>query len=110
MAGKGLKVSELTPRDEGGSDDRKVLIDSFVTLKTKLEEIPADNKEKQTGARKVAEGFPVDFLKSEVVTLQARVDEKFPDTSQVKGGSTEKGRRTDESAKKGSKLVPDDED
>lgn len=98
------KITELTPLAADGKAYREELITKYVTLKTKLEEIPADDEVKQTGAKKVAGGFPIDFLKSEGEALQKRVDEKFPDVPGVKPQDPNANRGTaDDKGEKGEK-------
>ncbi len=99
------QLATLTPLADEGKAYRKNLVDNYVTLRTKLEEIPADSEEKQKQARAVAGGFPVEFLKAEVDTLQNRVDEKFPSEAQLKGDETERG----EGGEKKASLIPEDE-
>ncbi len=99
------KIKELAPLADEGKAYRKDLVDNYVTLRTKLEEIPSDSEEKQKQARTVAEGFPVEFLKSEVDALRKRVDDKFPAEPQLKGGDTER----EEGGEKKPSLIPEDE-
>ncbi|NOZ68007.1 MAG: hypothetical protein GXP46_01860 [Deferribacteres bacterium] len=99
------KVAELEPLAADGRAYRKELVDSYVTLRTKLEELPADDENRQKQAREIAAGFPVEFLKSEVEVLQKRVEEKFPDEGQLKGGDPD---NRDKNAKT-NPLVPDDD-
>ncbi len=101
---KDKTISDLTPLAEDGKAYRKELVDSYVTLRTKLEEIPADDETKQKQAREIAESFPVDFLKSEAETLRKRVDEKFPDNGQLNTDDPNK-KRTET---KENKLKPQD--
>jgi len=78
------KVAELEPLASEGKAYRKELVETYVTLRTKLEELKADDESKQKQSREVAGGFPVEFLKSEVEVLNKRVEEKFPDRGQLK--------------------------
>lgn len=100
------KISELEPFASDGRIYRKELVESYVTLRTKLEEIKADDESRQKQAREVAGGFPVEFLKSEVEALQARVNEKFPDEGQLKGEDPEDSRKKED---KKNPLVPSKE-
>lgn len=103
---KDAKIKELTPLAADGKAYREELVGKYTSLKTRLEEIPADDKTKQEDAKKIAEGFPVEFLKSEVEALQKRIDEKFPEDSKLKGNDPDKERKGDE--KKG-RLVPEED-
>jgi hypothetical protein len=76
------RVAELTPLAADGKAYRDGLVQTFVTLKAKLAEC-AETTEAQDALKKVVALYPVDFLKAEVGHLQARVDEKFPDGSQL---------------------------
>lgn len=80
------KVTELTPLAADGKAYRDGLVLAYCASKAKLGEV-TDKPEEQEAIKKMAEGFPVDFLKSEVAYLGKRVDEKFPAGSQLSGES-----------------------
>jgi hypothetical protein len=84
ITGLEAKVTELTPLAADGKAYRDGLIADYVAAKAKLNECP-ETPEAQGELKKVAAGYPVDFLKSEVTHLQARVAEKFPDKGQLEG-------------------------
>lgn len=100
------EVKALEPLAEDGKAWRKDLVDQYVTLRTKLEEIPPDDESRQKQAKEIAQGFPIDFLKSEVEVLQKRVYEKYPAESQVKGNDPEKDRDQSKDWRKNNPLNP----
>lgn len=103
------QVAELSPLAADGKAYREELITKYVTLKTKLEEIPADSPEKQADAKKVAASFPIEFLKSEASALQKRVDEKFPvEKENLQSEDPNKGRKEDKDWKVKNPLVVED--
>jgi len=81
---KDARINELSPLAEDGKTWRDGLIADYVKLKAKLGEV-AETPEGQEPLKKVAQGYPIDFLKTEVAHLQKRVDEKFPAEAQTKG-------------------------
>ena len=78
------KIAELTPLAADGKAYRDGLVAQYVALKAKLGEV-AETPEAQDIVKSVAAAYPIDFLKSEVDTLQKRVEEKFPDEPKTKG-------------------------
>ncbi|MDA8433698.1 MAG: hypothetical protein M0Z60_12165 [Nitrospiraceae bacterium] len=103
------KVSDLAPLAADGKAFRDGLVTDYVALKAKLGEV-CEKPEDQAAVKQVAAGYPIDFLRSEVKHLQARVEAKFPD-SQLSGDA-----RRDKSGDLGGKgkseggLVSDDWD
>jgi hypothetical protein len=77
-----LKVTELTPLAADGKAYRDDLVGKYIAGKAKLKEC-AETPEAQETLKKVVTAYPIDFLKSEVVHLQARVNEKFPAGSEL---------------------------
>jgi hypothetical protein len=105
------KVKELTPLATDGRAYRDGLISDYVAAKAKLGEV-AETPEAQDAVKTVAAGYPIDFLKSEVKHLQTRVEEKFPDKSELGGGKEGEDARAEKGAPAGSKnndLVPDED-
>lgn len=108
---KDKRIAELSSQAADGKAYRDELVTQYVTLKAKLGEV-GETPEVQVKVKSVANVYPIDFLKSEVDTLQRRVEEKFPAEPQTKGDD-----RTDKSEdgtkekdwKKQNPLVPKDE-
>jgi len=73
------RIAALTPLADDGKAYRDGLVTSYVMYKAKLGEC-AETPEAQKVVKDVIVAYPVDFLKSEVAHLQARVNEKFPKT------------------------------
>lgn len=78
------KAAELEPLAADGKSYRDSLAADYARLKALMgecEETP-EAKEKMVG---FAKSFGIDFIKTEVKHLQARVDAKFPDGQQLAG-------------------------
>jgi hypothetical protein len=103
-----VKVKELTPLAEDGKAYRDDLLSLYVANKAKLGEV-GETPEAQEAVKKVAAGYPVDFLKSEVAHLQTRVEEKFPDGHKLKGDER-RDKSTDGKGKKAGLISEDWED
>jgi hypothetical protein len=105
------KVADLSPLAADGKAFRDGLVTDYVTAKAKLGEV-AETPEAQKVVKDVAATYPIDFLKSEVKSLQDRVAEKFPAEPQTKGDERRdksedgKGTQTDEKGIKDNVLVP----
>jgi hypothetical protein len=97
-------IKELEPLAAEGKAYREGLGKEYVSLKAKLGEVE-ETEEAQGKVKEVAAGYPIDFLKSEVESLKARVKEKFPNEPQIDGGDPD-GQR-DKSAGGAGKLVED---
>jgi hypothetical protein len=106
-------VAGLTPLAADGKAFRDGLVTDYVMAKAKLGEV-AETAEAQKVVRDVAATYPIEFLKSEVKSLQERVAEKFPAEAQTKGDNrrdkSEDGKHTetDEKGIKNNPLVPDE--
>lgn len=81
---KNAKIDELTPLAADGKAYREELVSNYVAAKAKLGEV-AETPDAQNGLKQVAAGYPLDFLKSELKHLQARIEKAFPDTYQTTG-------------------------
>ena len=104
-----LKVAELTPLAADGKAYRDDLVGKYIAGKAKLKECD-ETPEAQESLKNVATGYPIKFLKSEVVHLQARVDEKFPAGSELGDDSDpEKRDKSKSGAKKKNPLGFDKE-
>jgi hypothetical protein len=105
---KDAKITELTPLAADGKAYREELVTQYVTHKAKLGEV-GEIPEAQKSVKDVAAAYPVDFLRSEVKLLEARVFEKFPDTGKLKGDNrTDKTRDGKDGQEKVNPLVPKD--
>ena len=78
------EVKELKPLAADGKAYRSELVEDYIKMKASLEDI-SEKEEDQEEARKVIEGYPINFLKNEREVLQKRMSEKFPDNPQTKG-------------------------
>jgi len=109
LAEKNTKITELTPLASDGKAFRDQLVGEYVTSKAKLGEV-AETAEAQNEVRTVAAAYPIGFLQSEVKTLQARVEEKFPSKPQLTGD--ERRDKTTDGGEKSwrddNPLVPED--
>jgi hypothetical protein len=103
------KVKELEPLAADGKAYRDGLVSEYVANKAKLGEV-AETPEAQEAVKKVAAGYPVDFLKSEVKHLESRVAEKFPADPQLKGDMRKDKSADGKDGKKKNALSFDDED
>jgi hypothetical protein len=103
---KGLDLDSLKTLAEEGKAFREDLVDRYASAKAKLGEV-AETEEDREKMKGFARGFDVAFLKAEVRHLEARVAEKFPDTSQLKSGDPEKELDKSETGEK-NPLVPDE--
>lgn len=100
------KVAELTPLAADGKAYRDGLVTDYVASKAKLQEI-SEKPEAQEPVSKMAQGFPIEFLKSEVEHLRKRVAEKFPAGSETADqGDPEGKKKPAEKKKLGDALKP----
>jgi len=86
------RVAELEPMAEIGQAYRDSLVDDYVRMKALLKEAPTD-EDGQKKIKAFAGAFPFDFLRGEVKALERRINERFPDNPQLKGGDPESGRK-----------------
>ena len=94
---KDAKIKSLEKDAEEGKAYREDLVQQYTSAKAKLGEV-AETEEAQKGLKAVAAGYPLDFLKSELKHLQARVEAKFPAEFQTKGsdGENQRGKGADD--------------
>ncbi len=76
------KINELTSQAADGKAYRDELVTQYVTSKAKLKEVD-ETPEAQAKVKEVVNGYPIDFLKSEVTAILKRVEEKFPSDPQT---------------------------
>ena len=108
LAGKDAKIAELAPLASDGKAFRDKLVTDYVTSKAKLGEV-AETPEAQAQVREVAGTYPISFLQSEVKTLRARVEEKFPSKGQLTGDERrDKSADGEKGWKEKNPLVPED--
>jgi hypothetical protein len=81
---KDARIKALEKDAAEGKAYREDLVKTYVASKAKLGEV-AETPEAQEGMKQVAGSYPLDFLKSEIKHLQARVEAKFPADFQTKG-------------------------
>jgi hypothetical protein len=87
------KVAQLTPQAADGKTFRDSMVDAYVKAKANLKEI-TDKPEDQAKIKTMAQGFDIEFLKTEVEHLQKRVAAAFPAGSEVGGsGDPEEKKR-----------------
>ncbi len=79
---KDAKIAELAPLAADGKAFRDDLVGKYVTSKAKLGEV-AETPEAQDKVKAVAATYPIDFLQSEVKSLEDRVFEKFPNEKEL---------------------------
>jgi hypothetical protein len=84
MDEKDARIKELEPLAMDGKAYREDLVKNYVALKAKLGDI-GETPEAQIPVKAVAAGYPLDFLKTEVLVLEKRVQEKFPAEGQLAG-------------------------
>ncbi|MDH4164744.1 MAG: hypothetical protein OEW15_18950 [Nitrospirota bacterium] len=98
------QVADLTPLANAGKAYIDDLVGRYVKAKAKLDEKKYETADTQDKLKKLAQGFDLDFLKSEVDDLEKRVAEKFPDKSEL-GGGGDPGNRDKSSGAGGKKNL-----
>lgn len=93
---KDAKIKALEKDAEVGKAYREDLVTQYVAAKAKLGEV-TEREDEQKQLKAVAAGYPLDFLRSELKHLQARVEAKFPAEHQTTGddGNAQREKSTD---------------
>jgi hypothetical protein len=92
VAGLETEIAVLTPLAADGKTYRDGLVADYVKAKALLKEV-SDKPEDQEKVKKIAQGFEVDFLKTEVALLSKRVAETHPGGSELGGTGDPEGKK-----------------
>lgn len=93
---KDARIQALEKDAEVGKAYRDDLVTQYVAAKAKLGEV-TEKEDDQKQLKAVAAGYPLDFLRSEMKHLQARVEAKFPAEHQTGGedGNSQREKSAD---------------